>query len=298
MKIPKEIILTACTSICLFLTPAQTQAGEQEKLLIEKNHPSALGDFISGDLGVTWTSGYSGPGARGFNLVDEGWIIQPYLDLYFKLYSGDGFLSKVTFNIGMWADIQESKKGSTNTGLAHWYEYDICGGLTFTFAKDISLTITYFEITSPSGTFDNARPLYVTLAYDDTDLLGAFALHPVFQYQYQLPADGATGMQGDSSYFYFGITPSFDVTKDGPIPIKVSIPLSVGLGDRKFYNGEIFGFFSAGLQVDIALKFIPEEFGKWTWSANATYWHVGSTLEERNGRADDWMCSTSLGLKF
>jgi hypothetical protein len=70
------------------------------------------------------------------------------------------------------------------------------------------------------------------------------------------------------------------------------------LGDNRFYNGSTFGFFAAGVQADVSLKAIAEEFGNWTLSFNATYWHVGASLEERNGRADDVMCSTSIGLKF
>jgi hypothetical protein len=257
------------------------------------------GSRISGDLGITWTSNYAGPGARGFNLVDEGWILQPYLDLYLDVYKGDGFVNKVTLALGMWADVQENTTGATNTGgVSRWYEYDITAGVNFSLANHFTVGLTYFEITSPSDTFDNARPLYLTVSYDDTELMGAFALHPTFQYQYQLPAEGSTGMQGESSYFFFGIQPGIQVVKDGMFPTRISFPMSVGLGDNKFYNGSTFGFFAAGVQADVALKFLAEDYGNWTWSFNATYWHVGDSLAERNGRRDDVMCGTSLGLKF
>src|SRR4051794_38768000 len=53
---------------------------------------------ITGDLGVNVVSEYI---SRGLVLENQGVIAQPYADLYFKLYSGDGFINKVTLNLGI-----------------------------------------------------------------------------------------------------------------------------------------------------------------------------------------------------
>src|ERR1700679_3694739 len=57
---------------------------------------------ITGDLGVTMTNEYL---SRGFVLNSKGVVAQPYLDLYFKLCEGTGFINKVTFNLGLWSDL-------------------------------------------------------------------------------------------------------------------------------------------------------------------------------------------------
>ena len=35
--------------------------------------------------------------------------MQPYVDLYFKLYEGEGFLNKVSLNLGLWSSINSRK---------------------------------------------------------------------------------------------------------------------------------------------------------------------------------------------
>lgn len=188
-------LLSAVTAPATFLLaciafPDSLQAGDSDpktskEVVLAPTTPSSP---FSGDIGVTYTSAYAGPGARDFNLQNRGWIFQPYLDLIMRLYSGDGFINSVTLNLGQWASVHERTTGATNGGgVAHWNEYDFYPGITVRFAKNFWLAVTYFEITSPAGAYHDAHPLYATLRYDDTDLLGVYALHPTFQYQYELP---------------------------------------------------------------------------------------------------------------
>ena len=67
---------------------------------------------ITGDLGVTLVSEYL---SRGIVQVNQGVIAQPYLDLYFKLYEGTGFINKVVFNFGLWSNIDSHVEPPGNT---------------------------------------------------------------------------------------------------------------------------------------------------------------------------------------
>ena len=139
---------------------------------------------ISGDLGVTMPTEYI---TRGIVAENQGVIAQPYLDLYFKLYEGTGFINKVSFNFGLWSSIHSHVQpdGSTDT-TRNWYEFDWTPGIAVTFAKNFTATLSYFEFDSPASAFDTARSINLNLAYDDTDLLGKFALHPHVTYLREL----------------------------------------------------------------------------------------------------------------
>ena len=46
--------------------------------------------------------------------------------------------------------------------------------------------MSYFEFDSPNDAFLSSRNANISLAYNDTDLLGAFALHPHVTYLREL----------------------------------------------------------------------------------------------------------------
>ena len=88
-----------------------------------------------------------------------------------------------------------------------------------TFAKNFTFTASYFEFDSPASFFDTARSLNFNLAYDDTDLLGKFALHPHFTYLRELMAPGSAGLQKNGNYYEVGLAPGFSA---GPVAITSS----------------------------------------------------------------------------
>jgi hypothetical protein len=49
---------------------------------------------------------------------------------------------------------------------------------------------------------------------------------------------------------------------NGMFPTKVDFPLSVGLGDHRFYGGPTFGYFAATITPTIGLGFIPKRYGE------------------------------------
>jgi len=248
---------------------------------------------ITGDLGVTMANAYI---SRGLVQVDQGVVAQPYLDLYFKLYEGTGFINKVTLNLGLWSSIHSHVEPAGNvSSVRNWYEFDYTPGIAVTFAKNFTFTASYFEFDSPANAFDTQRSLNFNLAYDDTDLLGKFALHPHFTYLREITAPGFAGLAPNGNYYEIGLAPSYACG-----PVTFTVPLTVGLGSEHFYLGDTYGYFSAGLQAAVPLSFIPECYGKWTFTAAYTYYNLGSAATDVTaaGRRTQNVFQGTIGLTF
>src|SRR4030095_11373346 len=87
-----------CVLAGMIAIPAVSFAGTESKAskeIIEKAKESGN----RGAREITVASQYV---SRGVIFENQGGIIEPYADLYFKLYEGDGFLNKVSLNLGIW----------------------------------------------------------------------------------------------------------------------------------------------------------------------------------------------------
>jgi hypothetical protein len=257
-------------------------SGKETKNVVEETKQSC----ISGDLGVNFVSEYI---SRGLVYENQGMIMQPYVDIYFKLYQGDGFINKVQLQLGAWSSIQSHvypNKGVGHiSGVKNWFEFDYTVALAVTMAKNLTATLSYIEAdypALPSWMTQPNRNIQLGLAYDDTDLLGAFALHPHVSVLRELNTNesGAAGIEKDGWYYEVGIAPSYTALKGSAYPITLTAPITAGFGDANFYAGNTFGFFSSGLNVSVPLAFIPTCFGTWTANAGYTYYYLGNTAAE------------------
>ncbi len=256
---------------------------------------------ITGDLGVNVVSQYV---SRGLIFENQGAIIQPYADLYFKLYSGEGFLNDISLNLGIWNSFQSehTDAGAVSGGSPStpgWYEFDFTAGVAFTFAKNFTFTPSYYTFLSPNDGFSTFQGLNLALGYDDSDLLGAFALHPKVQVLFELENKAGNG-SSEGVYYELGLSPGFAVG-----PVAVTIPLTVGFGSSDFYaSNRGFGFFSGGVNLGYAITSIPECYGTWTVSAGATYYYLGSALSSfnvpsvRSSGNDEFVFSGGLSVAF
>ena len=267
-------------TFCAVALPAISFAGpsgkesKEIKQVIEKCKESC----ISGDIGLNVVSQYI---SRGVIYENQGAILQPYADLYAKIYEGEGFLNKASINLGVWSSFHSRKDtgfgqiGEHGSTTRAWYETDFSAGVALTFAKNITFTPSYYIFTSPNDAFETFQGLNLKLAYDDTDLLGAFALHPYVQVLFELENKVGTGVD-EGVYYEIGIAPSHAFG-----PITVTLPITLGLGSDKCYvnpegGDETYGFFSAGLTASYNLAFVPECYGTWTVSAGYTYYNLGA----------------------
>lgn len=295
-SIAKVGILTAA----ILTVPAISFAGtpsKEMKAVVEKCKESC----ITGDLGVNVVSQYA---TRAVFLENQGGIIQPYADLYFKLYEGEGFLNKVSLNLGIWNSFHSRKtdagaaSGAGSSSTRSWYEFDFTPGFSFTFAKNFTFSPSYYMFLSPNDGFNTFQGLNLALTYDTTDLIG-FNLAPKVQVLFELENKAGTGAD-EGIYYEVGIAPSFPIGSTG---LTVTVPITAGFGSNDFYGSfdsstgrvedEAFGFVSAGVTVSYALAFIPECYGKWTASAGYTYYYLGDgtsdfNTAERGGAVRDY----------
>ncbi|MEO7167710.1 MAG: hypothetical protein ABI016_11820 [Chthoniobacterales bacterium] len=211
----------------------------------------------------------------------------------------------------LWSSFHDINKPETLTGrrtsLSPWYEFDVSPGLSFTFGKKWKLTVSDYIYTSPGDYFDISHNLNLALTYDDSELLGAFALSPHIYFMTELDGHSGLALKGDSlgQFYEFGIAPCHTFAEKATYPVAVTFPNAVGFGTNGFY-GQGFGFFSTGVSVSVPLAFIPEAYGSWSSSLTGQYFRLGTNSARftdnpdntATGRRNQAVISWSIGTEF
>ena len=292
----------------LIAAPASSKAGTETKATDGKASKNVVEQTkqpcVTGDLGVNFVSEYI---SRGLVYENQGAIAQPYTDVYFKLYQGEGAINTVQFQLGVWSSLQGHVSNyypfvqtaiSKYSGVRDWFEFDYTGALSVTFLKNYTATFSYIEADYPSSVYVNPnRNLQLGIAMNDSDYLGVFALHPHFNVLYELVTNsasyignteitgpGAAGINPGGWYYEIGIAPNYTFLPKSSYPITVTVPATLGLGDQSgFYAHNVFGYFTTGLNVSVPLAFIPTCFGAWTTNAGFNYYYLGNTAALASG---------------
>ncbi len=270
---------------------AGVEASDGKKQVVAPEAP--VQSWITGDIGDTVTNEYI---SRGIVLENQGVINQPYLDLFFKVYEGKGFINSVSVQLSFWSSIHtKSRFAAPGSTTRNWYEFDWDPGITMTFLKNWTYTVQYFEFDSPSDSFQPARSINQTLALNDSDMMGAysaFALHPHVTVLAEIPGDGRAGTGNHEGwYLEQGIAPSYTLMPKSDYPLTLTLPITGGEGTKEFYSlqapapkaaqrGTNFGFVSAGVTLSVPLAFVPKQIGSWTASAGYTFYYIGQTVAE------------------
>lgn len=262
-------------------------------------------EAVSRGLMAPRISGYAEVGIadkyvyHGYIVETRGPVVQPYLELYGQFYDGGGLLSSASAKLVIFNSFQLSRDGRQHMSepLRSWYEVEIKPGVELVFAKELTFTASYRRFESPNGAYGSSDGLEFALAYDDTRLLGAMALHPHALWIAPLEFGSDAG---EGPYFEAGIAPSVVLGGGAKYPLTASVPVTVGVGDQQHYAGRNFGFASAGLALSMPLAFIPEGFGKWTFATSATYYRLGETAAEftNNGNRDTGQVAGTLSVGF
>jgi hypothetical protein len=315
---PKKHYLTIAAAAILGLSGFSTAfagtetSGTEGKTVVAPTPPAAANSYITGDFGVTFTSEYL---SRGIvqEKQTEGVIAEPYLDIYIKLYSGNGFINSVSAQLSFWSNIGSNvKTANPSSTTPNWEEFDWDPGFSVTFAQNFTLLIQYFEFDSPAGAFGTARSIDANLTYNDagwwtnpTLSAASFSIHPHVTVLYELGAPGFAGLQGKGWYYELGIAPSWTFLPKATYPITVSLPVTLGLGDdHGFYAGNTYGYLAVGPSVSVPLAFIPAGFGSWTLTAAYTYYDEGTTVRAANafpagnGSESRHVFSGAIGVTF
>jgi hypothetical protein len=274
--IQRRLIQLGILSTAILAIPAVSFAGplapaKEYKQPVERVKESC----ISGDIGIDIVSMYI---ARGIPLENQGAILQPYIDLSFKFYEGSGALTRASVDLGFWNSFHSRKTfaGPGDTTRA-WFESDFTAGLSFVFHENLTLSPYYRAYMSPNDASETAHDLGLRLAFNDTDILGAWALHPYALVQFDV--ENTSGNGGDEGIYYeIGIAPGCDLGQ-----VAFSLPIRAGFGSSDYYAGdEGYGFFSVGVNAEYKLSFVPECLGAWTIHGNATYYNLGDGTADAN----------------
>jgi hypothetical protein len=227
---------------------------------------------------------------------DEGVTIQPLFLTLVNLYKGDSFLNDVTLVFGCWNDFGSTEVSKQppygSDPKTHWTEIDPIAGLSFGFAKNFKLDVTYTAFAEQILNIETSHHLEVKLSLDDSSFMKGFALHPYVSFWQELDGkatdadvpflvfgptlqSGNHPKPGSSFYFEVGIAPSYTF-KDLLGGLKIEAPCRILLPNERFYgeyykSASTIGLYELGLKASVPLKFIPKGYGNWSFHAGAKY---------------------------
>jgi hypothetical protein len=279
-----------CAVAAVVALPTLSWAGTETKSKTAAPAPAKLQESaISGDIGLNVVTSYYYHGAIQQN---HSASFQPYADLYFKAFEGDGFLNKATVNIGIWNSLTNPATNNAWKNPKSWVESDFTPGISLTFGK-VTLTESFQFMFFPNESMpETSESIVSKLAFDDSDLLGSLALHPSITHQHEVGGKAANGPQerkGD--YWEAAIAPSVAAG-----PVTVTLPVTVGFGSSKYYAKDGYGFFSAGLNAAYTLP-LSKSYGTWTVNLGGTYYNLDKAVV--GGNADnDLVGNLGLGVAF
>jgi hypothetical protein len=280
---------TGCASLSLPLMAGETVTSRKSKEVVAQEKESRVHLLFKAEF----ASGYTTP--RGMIVRDKGLTFQPLLLVFVDLYKGDGFINSVKAVGGVWNDfgtsaVSEHAPYGSNP-KTHWSEIDPIGGISIGFAKRFTLDVTYTAFVEHILDIETSHHLETKLSFDDSDFLGAFALHPYLLYWQELAGkstdadvpqavlgpsatSGANPQPGSSFYLEIGITPSYTFKNAGNL--KIEAPLRMLLPDSRFY-GEYYGdsstvgLFELGLKASAPITCLPKGYGNWGVYAGFKY---------------------------
>ena len=210
---------------------------------------------------------------RGMIVQDEGLTYQTLMLGLLDVYDGknEAFLTDITLVGGFWADFATDpiaehvpSAGSTTT---NFIEIDPILGVSFGLGKNFKLDVTYTAFCMQILDIGTSEHLETKLSYNDSDLLGAFALHPYVSFWKELDnkATAAANFGVPSSYYFeVGVTPGVSIGS-----LKLEAPLRVLLPSSDFYgetfaNSSTVGLYEVGLKASAPFKFMPKGYGFWS----------------------------------
>lgn len=238
---------------------------------------------FSGVFQLDFTNAYY---FRGILQEREGTIFQPWMELYANLYSSeDGFVRDVTVGGGTWLSFH-SERTLAAEDPSWLYEADYYPLVSIGLAGGVTLTGIYYFYTSPNGAFTTVQEANLKLAWDDSEVFGAFALAPWINVAYETENTSYGPSRGTG--FQLGIAPTLYAAEDESFTL--TAPAEAGFSAEDYYEGSdgenhFFGYANVGLLASIPLSFMPEGAGDWTLLAGAKYFFFGHQLES-NDSAD------------
>jgi hypothetical protein len=256
---------------------------------------------------------------RGILVERDGFIWQPYIELALNVFRGDGLLSSVDLGMGTWFSVQSEQTGATGEGPENLYEIDFYPSITATLSNGLSSSLSYIVYTSPNGAFSTVQQIDLGFAYDDSEVLGPFAVGPTATLSFEVDNGSDLGTR-KGGYFELAGAPGFELEfEDGAAedyPLAFTFPLALGLSMYDYYefcfspvddddnclgptHNQTFGFFSFGANAGVPLAFIPEDFGAWGVNLGINVYTLSQTLKNVNEGDNPYPVGTlSIAMQY
>lgn len=223
---------------------------------------------------------------RGIPQENAEFIIQPYTDIGFDLHKGDGLINSLDLNVGTWNSFHSNQTGASEIGTEpdSWYESDLYAGITMGILEDWETGVVYNVLTSPNDAFATIHEIQLSLGYDDSGLLGDWALSPTATMIFEVQNQADNG-DDEGIYLELGFGPSFTFNEGAAYPVTLSIPVKLGFSVDDYYENGIgdddtFGYLDLGLGLGVPLAFIPDDLGDWEATASVHLVFLGDSASD------------------
>lgn len=257
---------------------------------------------LSGTFALDLPSAYF---FRGIRQEDEGLIVQPSLELAWRVYESadDEAPFAVDLLFGTWHSFHRGPTGARGGGDA-WYEADLFTGASIAFDERWNLAVQWARFGNPNATWTSMEECTIGLSFDDCGSFGAdFAgLQPSLVFAAELAGQGDGG-SARGTYLQLGVEPSLELTgEDAAQPFTLSIPFAIGLGLDSYYErpsdgaDRRFGFADLGAVISTPVPFLR---GAWETSVGVHALWLGAATEEMNGGdVFQWIASFGVSAAF
>jgi hypothetical protein len=223
---------------------------------------------------------------RGIMNERDGLIWEPSIGLSLNVFEAEeGVVQSVDLGISTWLSIHSEDTGTSGGGPDAMYEADYYPSLSVSWAGGITSAITYYFYTSPNNAFRTVEEVVVDLSYDDSELLGAFAMNPTASFAFETHRSSFGGI-GKGSVFELGLEPGVEVklpmdsADDYPIAITIPVKLALSMDDyyRNGPDNNTFGYARVGLHAGIPIACIPARYGDWSITNGFDLYFLGDTV--------------------
>lgn len=252
-----------------------------------------------GSMGVDLTTAYF---FRGILQEDQGVIAQPWIELGYDIGDLGGGLHDGELVFGLWNSLHD---GPTGGAGGPWYESDFYIGLHSSVGEKWSAGATYTAYASPNGSFGTVEELAFSLGFDDaeeswTPVVGGLQPSVLVAFEVDGQADAGTHL---GTYAQLSVEPSFALGRAGDLDVLLSVPVTLGLSLRDYYevggSDDFFGFLDVGAVASSDLPFLPAGMGPWQGSIGLHMLLLGDKNELRNGGdAAEFILSFGLSTTF
>jgi hypothetical protein len=234
---------------------------------------------------------------RGILQERNGFIWQPYAELGISLYAHETEpVRGVSLFGGIWNSVQTEKTlADPDSGPSNYYEADVYGGVKVSLFGNTDVKLSYIAYMYPNGAFNTVQEVDASIALNDSEWLGAWALNPSLLIAGEI--DNTAAGIDEGIYVELGVRPGMTLVDSETYPVSVALPLKLGLSATDYFedpagNDDAFGYFQSGIVFSVPLAFIPEAYGAWSASAGASLYTFGNNLQEYNKDDDPWVVGT------